>query len=117
MSSRARRRCWYKGCDQVTLCTFDILVHNGQSVMGLPLVERKPLLQQLLADIPKQCVLFVGDLPADAGLFQAMVGAGLTIEGVVAKRRASPYRPGVRSPDWRKIKRPGWQQGRRWTNR
>ena len=26
------------------------------------------------------------------------------LEGVVAKRRASPYRPGRRSPDWTKVK-------------
>jgi bifunctional non-homologous end joining protein LigD len=26
---------------------------------------------------------------------------------VAAKRLGSPYRPGVRSPDWLKIKRPG----------
>jgi len=45
------------------------------------------------------------------------------LEGVVAKRLASPYRPGVRSPDWRKVKNVrtqsvvvgGWRpgQGRR----
>src|SRR4029450_2899107 len=29
---------------------------------------------------------------------------GLGLEGVVAKRAASPYRPGRRSPDWRKVK-------------
>jgi hypothetical protein len=56
----------------------------------------------------------VGDLPADEKVFQAMVGAGLKIEGVMAKRRASTYQPGVRSPDWVKIKRPGWQEGNPW---
>ncbi len=114
LQTRARHRRWYPGCDPVTLCAFDILVHHGQPVMGLPLVDRKALLQQLLAGVPKRHVLFVGDLPADADLFKAMVLAGLRIEGVVAKRRASPYRPGVRSADWLKIKRPGWQNGRLW---
>jgi bifunctional non-homologous end joining protein LigD len=104
---RARRRRWYPGCDQVTLCAFDLMVHNGQNVMGLELVERKALLRELLAQVPKQCVLFVQDLPADASLFASMLGAGLQIEGVVAKRRASTYQPGTRSYDWRKIKRPG----------
>jgi bifunctional non-homologous end joining protein LigD len=114
MHKRAAHRRRYPGCDQVTLCAFDILVHNGQRVTGLPLVERKALLQQLLAPVNKQGVLFVGDLPADEKLFQAMVLAGLRVEGVVAKRRASTYQPGVRSPDWRKIKRAGWQEGRNW---
>jgi bifunctional non-homologous end joining protein LigD len=57
----------------------------------------------------------VSDLPADANVFKAMLAAGLKIEGVVAKRKASAYQPGVRSPDWMKIKRPGWQEGRNWT--
>ena len=45
------------------------------------------------------------------------------LEGIVAKRRASTYRPGQRSPDWRKVKHQrmqevviaGWRpgQGRR----
>ena len=66
--------------------------------------------------VPKQVLLFVDDLPADAGLFHQVVIA-LQLEGFVAKRKASTYQPGARSPDWRKIKRPGWQEGRRWTNR
>jgi bifunctional non-homologous end joining protein LigD len=44
----------------------------------------------------------------------AMVGVGLEIEGVMAKRRDSIYQPGVRSDSWRKIKRPGWRDGRVW---
>lgn len=31
----------------------------------------------------------------------------LQLEGVVAKRLGSFYRPGVRSPDWQKVKRKG----------
>jgi bifunctional non-homologous end joining protein LigD len=81
-------------------------VHKGDRVTGLPLVERKALLQQLLAGVPKQCVLFVADLPAEAALFNQAV-MPLQLEGFVAKRRASTYQPGTRSYDWRKIKRPG----------
>ncbi len=36
-----------------------------------------------------------------AALLEVTATDGL--EGVVAKRRASPYRPGVRSPDWVKV--------------
>jgi bifunctional non-homologous end joining protein LigD len=114
---RAKKRGWYKGCDPVTLCAFDILVHNGLPVMGLSLVERKALLQQLVAPVNKKGVLLVDYIDADASVFKAMVLAGWGIEGVMAKRRASIYRPGVRSEDWLKIKRLGWQEGRRWTNR
>ncbi len=111
--TRARRRRRYPGCEQVTLCAFDILVYNGKRVMDLPLVDRKALLSELLRDVPKQCVLCVSDLPADAGVFKAMVDSGLKIEGVMAKKKSSIYTPGVRSEDWRKIKREGWQ-GRKW---
>jgi bifunctional non-homologous end joining protein LigD len=48
----------------------------------------------------------VGDLPADAALFDQAV-MPLQLEGFVAKRKASPYQPGVRSPDWLKVKRKG----------
>ena len=61
-------------------------------------------------------MLFVPDLQAKAEIFHALVAAGLPIEGVVAKRRDSRYLPGVRSDSWRKIKRPGWRQGRVWTS-
>jgi ATP-dependent DNA ligase len=33
----------------------------------------------------------------------------LTMEGVVLKRLDSPYRPGRRSVDWRKVKCPPWR--------
>jgi bifunctional non-homologous end joining protein LigD len=111
---RSLHRRWYAGAPQVTYCAFDLLVVNGQDVMALPLVERKARLEELLHPCERRAVMFIGDLPADATIFQAMLGAGLKIEGVVAKRKASPYRPGVRSDDWLKIKRPDWQEGRIW---
>lgn len=117
LQERAKRRRLYPGAPAVTMCAFDLLVHEGERVMNLPLVARKARLQELISGLPKSRVMFLGDLDADAAVFQAMVGAGLEIEGVMAKRRDSPYRPGVRSPDWLKIKRPGWQTGRKWVNR
>jgi bifunctional non-homologous end joining protein LigD len=112
LQTRARRRRWYAGADQVSLCAFDLLYLDGRNVMGLPLGQRKALLQQLLAPL-KGLLVTVGDLPAEADLFsQAVLGARL--EGFVAKRVASVYLPGVRTRDWLKIKRPGWQEGRTW---
>jgi len=72
--------------------------------MGMPLTERKERLRHLLAGCPG--VLLVSDLPAQAELFTEAVEP-LLLEGFVAKRRASAYQPGVRSPDWLKIKRNG----------
>lgn len=117
---RARRRRAYPGCPQVTLAVFDVLVYNGRNVMALPLVRRKEYLLELVGEEARRGLLPVKTLPADATLFQAMTlpqdkgGLGLPIEGVVAKRRDSPYRPGRRSQDWLKIKRPGWDKDRIW---
>lgn len=104
LRTRASRRRWYDSCDAVTLCAFDLLFENGTNIMGLPLVERKVRLTRLLANIPS--VLSVGDLPAEERLFEQAVEP-LLLEGFVAKRRTSSYQPGVRSPDWVKIKRKG----------
>lgn len=114
LQERARRRRAYPGCPAVTYCVFDLLVQDGANLMKLPLEQRKGRLEKLMKAVPPPPLLFVKDLPADASLFAAMVGAGLEIEGVVAKRRSSAYQPGVRSTDWAKIKRKGWQEGRRW---
>lgn len=105
---RAGRRCWYGGCDSVTLCAFDLLFEDGNNIMGLPLVERKARLTALLDGV--NGVRVVGDLQAQASLFARSVESPLLAE-LVAKRRMSSYQPGVRSPDWLKIKRAGpWAQ-------
>lgn len=111
LHERAARRRRYPGCSAVTLCAFDLLFENGVNIMPLPLVERKARLRRLLAGVPG--VLFVGDLPAQAELFAQAVEP-LKLEGLIAKLRLSPYTPGVRSPNWVKLKRAGWQEGRRW---
>lgn len=111
LQERSARRRRYPGCRLVTYCAFDLLFEDGRSIMGLPLVERKERLGRLLAGVGD--VLVVGDLPADAALFGQAVEP-LQLEGFVAKRRASVYTPGMRSPDWLKIKRKGWQDGRTW---
>lgn len=112
LQERARARRWYPGCPPVVFCAFDILYAKGKNVMNLPLMARKDLLNEVLKPLLPRLIV-VGDFPAQAGLFAEVVEP-LKIEGFVAKRRASTYQPGVVSPDWRKIKRPGWQEGRKW---
>lgn len=104
LRARASRKRWYDGCDSVTLCAFDLPFEGGMNIMSLPLVERKSRLAKLLAKVPS--VLVVGDLPAQEDLFEQAVEP-LLLEGFVAKRRTSSYQPGVRSPDWLKVKRKG----------
>ena len=90
-----------KGRVPVQFLAFDLLWLDGQSLLELPLVERRARLVEVLVET------------RDIRLSQVVEGAGkdffaqvkaLQLEGMVAKRAASPYRPGARSHDWRKIK-------------
>ncbi|QYY33746.1 hypothetical protein K2O51_31510 (plasmid) [Cupriavidus pinatubonensis] len=102
LHKRALRRRWYPGADGVVLCAFDLVMHDGRDVRGLPYEDRKARLQTLLAGVPG--VLFVESVEDGAWLYDAVLG--LKLEGVVAKRAGSLYVAGE-SPDWLKIKRPG----------
>jgi bifunctional non-homologous end joining protein LigD len=100
---RQSRRGYREGDDPVVFVVFDALVVDDRSVMQQPLLRRKKHLQRLLG-LPHTMVL--GEVVEDG---EAMYRAALELqlEGIVAKRLTAPYQPGVRSPDWRKIKRPG----------
>jgi bifunctional non-homologous end joining protein LigD len=112
LQARAPGRRGHPGGEPATLCAFDLLYLDGRNVMALPLVERKAMLEQLLAPLREKLTI-VADFPAHAAFFeQAVLGA--KAEGFVAKRLASPYLPGVRSPDWIEFKRPACQEGRIW---
>lgn len=102
LHARALRRGWYQGADGVVLCAFDLVMHAGRDVRGLPYEERKARLRALLAGLPG--ILFVDSEEDGDWLWQAVLG--LKLEGVVAKRAGSLYVAGE-SPDWLKIKRPG----------
>jgi bifunctional non-homologous end joining protein LigD len=81
----------------VTLMAFDLL-HHGSSTIHRPLEERRGRLDEVL---PAGMVRSDATRGEGLALHHAVVASGL--EGVVAKRAGSPYRPGVRSPDWRKV--------------
>jgi DNA ligase D-like protein (predicted ligase) len=86
----------------VSYIVFDILYANGKSVMDRPLRERKEVLHEVLQE--GEIVSIVDSFPEKGeDYFQAALKTG--IEGVVAKRLASRYLPGIRSQDWIKIKR------------
>ncbi|WP_310733649.1 ATP-dependent DNA ligase, partial [Aquincola tertiaricarbonis] len=105
LHARAKRRGYRAGDDVTVFCVFDLLVQDGKSMMQLPLVERKKRLAKVLAgEMP--CVLPVGHFD-EVGQDLYRQAVQLKLEGIVAKRMASPYVPGARSSDWLKIKRPG----------
>ena len=80
---------------------FDILFVNGRDLTGVPLMQRKQLLELMLVPgeviVPVQYVVRQGE-----AFFQAATGLGL--EGMMAKRQDSVYHPNARSKDWLKIK-------------
>ncbi|WP_439555443.1 DNA ligase D [Dyadobacter sp.] len=93
---------WRSEADgQLVYYVFDILWLDGKDLTGLPLSERKAILQNLIDD----------DSPAKLGYSIAAEGAaffeaakGMGLEGIIAKRSDSTYMPGVRTKDWLKIK-------------
>ena len=81
---------------------FDILYAGGESLLDQPLRKRKQLLPQQLQE--SENVSIIDFYPARGkDYFSAALKMG--IEGVMAKRQASPYQPGKRSQDWIKIKK------------
>jgi len=80
---------------------FDLLQLNGRDLTGVPLRERRALLEQLVdgADAPVQVPPVFDDL--DAALEMSRQHG---LEGVVAKDPDSRYRPGARSGAWLKLK-------------
>jgi bifunctional non-homologous end joining protein LigD len=101
----------------VVYLVFDLLNLDGRSLLREPYAQRRARLEDLHIDghawrVPAR---FPGP---GADVLAASREHGL--EGVVAKRLASPYLPGRRSPDWRKIKHvrmqevvlAGWRPGK-----
>jgi DNA ligase D-like protein (predicted ligase) len=79
---------------------FDLLHLDGRDVSGLPLIERKALLEPLIADTLG--VQFNGHETGDGELILKHAGK-LGFEGVVSKTIGAPYMPGNRGL-WRKAK-------------
>ncbi|MET7968579.1 non-homologous end-joining DNA ligase [Micromonospora sp. NPDC005305] len=101
----------------VTYMIFDVLRLRGADLTGMPYRERRAALESLGLGAARWAVPPVfADGPAT---YAAAGEHGL--EGVMAKRVDAVYRPGVRSPDWVKVKLEvtgdfvvgGWRPGAR----
>jgi bifunctional non-homologous end joining protein LigD len=92
----------------VSLVIFDLLHLDGVSLLGLDYDRRRAALEDLGLAAAGWAV--TPSFTSDKGtrVFQAAVDLGM--EGVVAKRRKSPYQPGRRSHDWIKVKHQHMQE-------
>ncbi|HLG68293.1 MAG TPA: non-homologous end-joining DNA ligase [Acidimicrobiales bacterium] len=85
----------------VSYLAFDVLHLQGHATVDLPYRDRRSLLESLHLEGPRWATPPWHEGPG-AAVLRAATDAGL--EGVVAKRLDSPYRPGQRSRAWVKVK-------------
>ncbi|HEX6702753.1 MAG TPA: hypothetical protein VF101_18650, partial [Gaiellaceae bacterium] len=90
-----------QGRGRVVYLVFDVLELDGEPLLALPLAERRARLQELLTahdDVVRLSETF------DDGEALLDVVVAQELEGVVAKRTHSRYRPGTRSRHRLKVK-------------
>lgn len=89
-----------RGDAALTFVAFDLIYAEGRDLRSLPLEERKGKLEALV--VAGHGVLYSKHIE-DRGTAFFAVAKREGLEGIVAKRRSSPYRS-TRSRDWQKIK-------------
>jgi bifunctional non-homologous end joining protein LigD len=89
------------GKGRILYYVFDVLYAGGYDLRSLPLKRRRAVLEKLL---PASGTVRLSEAIERTGraFFRAAQKNGL--EGVVAKDLASPYRSGVRTKEWLKVK-------------
>src|SRR5947209_2207098 len=80
---------------------FDIVYFAVQRLFKVPLEDRKRLLRDVVRD---SALLKYSDHVLGQGKAFFKAAQQKRLEGIVAKRRDSPYQPGVRSSAWLKVK-------------
>jgi bifunctional non-homologous end joining protein LigD len=80
---------------------FDLLWLDGRDLTGLPLSERRALLQSIT---PDDSIIRYSESFETGGKEFFAKAQRLGLEGIMAKRTDSIYSPGARSRDWLKIK-------------
>jgi ATP-dependent DNA ligase len=87
----------------VSYVVFDAPYDRGRCLFGLPLERRREVARERVAALGSPRVVFSeGVVGSGRAFFEQAVGGGQ--EGVVAKHRASGYRPGRRCACWKKVK-------------
>lgn len=81
---------------------FDLLWHDGEDMMQLPLNERRDRLRSIVA-IKDPVIKLSDDFDVTGTSFFALADK-MGLEGIMAKKAGSIYVPGARTRDWLKIK-------------
>lgn len=87
----------------VVYYVFDVLVWAGQDLKREPLGRRRDLLEKKVLPRLSEPVRYSAPLDAELPVLIESVKAH-GFEGLVAKRRNSPYEPGLRSGAWMKMR-------------
>lgn len=81
---------------------FDLLEEGGRPLLREPLIRRRELLETVLRAVDDSLLMFSRGWPGEGeAFFRAVVD--LDLEGMMAKKLASPYLPGERSSTWLKV--------------
>lgn len=83
-----------------TYCLFDLLFWNGSDLTGSPIEERQLLLEKIVKPVYP---LYLNENFSDGKALYREIRQE-ELEGIVAKKKGSPYRIGEKSADWLKIK-------------
>lgn len=85
----------------IVFLAFDVLHHDGTSLLTVPYTERRGLLETL--ELNGRAWKLSPSYPGDGAAVRA-AAKEQRLPGIVAKRPASIYKPGTRSKDWRAIR-------------
>ena len=96
---------------KVTICyfAFDLLYLNGRPLLSEPLVERRRLLRESIAEIEGECHIATSMESTDIDELQTFLDASVRdgTEGLIVKtlRENATYEPSKRSLNWLKLKK------------
>lgn len=96
-------QAWRSEADgHLAFYVFDVLWWNGEDLTGKPLSERRKVLEQVIPQ--NHPVIRLSETFDTEGTALFDLAASMKLEGIIAKKADSVYKPGNRSKEWLKIK-------------
>ena len=89
------------------LMIFDVLYLDGSVLMDSPLTERKAIIHSLVSDTSTVLHISPHEVLHEADAIEALFDTYITdgLEGIMAKKLDSVYKPGAREYSWVKLKK------------